>query len=364
MRLRFALVAALLSAGAATAEPGDLARAAAAELAEATILLDQAETRADRIAALTETIRAYERGLAAMREGLRHSAADERALRARVAQGQAEFAKLSTLLQTLSRAPEARGLLHPGGAKDSVRAAMLTAELLPAIREKTARYRDDLRDLMALLDVQKAGIAALVSARDDIGVARLSLAEAIANRTDLPPRLSTDDAAMEALLNSSETLAAFADSLVSETASGAMTKDWPLPVTGRVIRQAGEADPDGIRRPGWTIATAPEALLTAPAQATVRFTGTLDNSGEVMILETAPGRLLILSGFGSSYVRRDQIVVKGEPLGLMGPGHPTQENLNETALRDGQPDSETLYIEVRQAQAPVDPTAFFRVIKQ
>ena len=86
MKLRSALLAlACLTATAAPAleDPEILARRAAGQLEAAQNALATAERASDRVAALTETIRAYEAGLSALREGLRRAASREATLRAR-----------------------------------------------------------------------------------------------------------------------------------------------------------------------------------------------------------------------------------------------------------------------------------------
>jgi septal ring factor EnvC (AmiA/AmiB activator) len=167
---------------------------------------------------------------------------------------------------------------------------------------------------------------------------------------------------MEALINSAETLAGFADSLVTsgDAGSGA-DRGWSMPVAGDIIRTFDEADEAGVRRPGWLIGTVAEALVTAPADATVRFADSMPSNGPVIILETSPGRLVILTGQATNFVRRTQIVSEGEPIALMGGREASaQENLIETSLLGGRRIIKKKNIEIRQGQAPVDPAAFLR----
>jgi septal ring factor EnvC (AmiA/AmiB activator) len=362
MRAIAALVSFLIAIPAtASEEAARLAREASEALGAASVKLEAAEGARDRIAALTETIRAYETGLSALREGLRRAALSEREVEARLSAEDAELAELLVLLQTVTRAGEGRALFHPGGAVETIHAGLLASALVPALTERTAVLERDLADLEALRTVREAGIATLEDALEDVRTARLSLSRAISERTDLPEPEATDEAAIEALINSSETLAAFADSLVLSDETGRGEREtWSPPVLGELVRTFDEADAGGVRRPGWMIGTKPEALVTAPADATVRFSGDMDESGPVIILETEPGTLAILTGHGRSFVHRDEIVSEGDPIALMGGGGPpAQENLIENALLGGQSRDETLYIEIRQGQAPVDPSTFF-----
>lgn len=360
---RWTALAGLLLAGAAGAQD-DLAgeaRDAAAALGYSAEALAAAGTAPDRIDALTQTIRAYEAGLGAMREDLRRATLREREVAARLAGRDAELADVLVLLERVGGAGKAAMALHPGDAVETVRASLLASALVPALKERSEALVAELADLSALRTVHEAGAATLSDGLAQVRDARLMLSVALSERTDLPPSVATDEAAMEALINSSETLAAFADNLASGAGGGGEAEAWSMPVLGKVIRAYDEADSAGVRRPGWLVACAAQALVTAPASASVRFSGAVPGSGAVIILETSPGQLVIFAGHGQSFVRREQIVAQGEPIALMGGSPPPeQENLNETSLLDGQSVEETLYMEVRQGQAPVDPAAFLR----
>ena len=71
LALSLALTFGLCSATQADSDPAALAEAAAARLDQAAQTLAGAEKARDRVKALSETLRAYEDGLEAMREGLR-----------------------------------------------------------------------------------------------------------------------------------------------------------------------------------------------------------------------------------------------------------------------------------------------------
>lgn len=350
-------------AQAATAEdaPGALAREAAEYLSQAAIALSEADGSRDRIAALTTTVRAYEQGLQAMREGLRRAALEERALRDRLSGKDAELMQLLATLQSIERSGGATQSLHPDGPLPAIRTGMLASAFVPALNERAAGVAAELQTVQDLVAVQRAGQSQLEEGLAAIRDARLALAEAVSNRTDLPPRVATDDAAMEALINSSETLAAFADTFATESPwTTAIVESWRLPVMGTILRGFNEADAAGVRRPGWVLATGEGALVTTPAEATVRFAGEMPDRGTVLILEPRAGELLVLAGLGQSYVRRGQILRAGEPIGFMGGDFAAeQEKLIETEQGGGQPQRETLYIELRQGREAVDPASRF-----
>jgi septal ring factor EnvC (AmiA/AmiB activator) len=136
----------------------------------------------------------------------------------------------------------------------------------------------------------------------------------------------------------------------------------PLPAAGVVLRRFGEADASGTARPGVTMATRPAALVTAPVLSTVRYAGPLLDYGNVMILEPEADTLLVLSGLGTLYARAGQIVAAGDALGLMGEtSDPPAAGRGDST---GVERSETLYIEVRREEMPVDPAGWFAIDRQ
>ena len=99
----------------------------------------------------------------------------------------------------------------------------------------------------------------------------------------------------------------------------------------------------------------------AKGAATIRFAGEMPRYGNVVILEPNPGEMVILAGIGDVLTERDQIVSQGDPIGLMpGVDGASDQKLIDSDVLGGQPRPETLYIEVRQDQAPVDPANRFR----
>jgi hypothetical protein len=74
LRLALALWCLMALPLAAQTDPAEAARAAARQIEAAALSLQEAESARDRVRALTETVQAYEAGLAAMRDGLRRAA--------------------------------------------------------------------------------------------------------------------------------------------------------------------------------------------------------------------------------------------------------------------------------------------------
>ncbi len=371
--LAFALAfASAPAAGPASAEVAIEAQRASRALTAAIEAMDEATGARDRVAALTATIRAYEQGLDALREELRQVTIRETALAMQFDAKRVRVAQLLGVLQSLPTDPGPLLLLHPTGPLGTARSGMLLAEVMPALQAEAETLRLELQEVQDLRVVQDGAADVLARGLEAAQMARAALSQAISDRTDLPVRLVDDPVEVQRLLESSETLQAFAAGLtvaadptdMPTRVSGAKGR-LPLPVFGTVIRRPDEADAAGIRRPGLLLAVRPRALVTAPWPATVRYSGPLLDYGNVMILELGEGYLLILAGLGTVYGVVGEVVPAGAPLGLMsGPEATAEEFLVASADRGGAAGSETLYLELRQGADPVDPTEWFSGMRE
>ncbi|WP_343080574.1 peptidase M23 [Ostreiculturibacter nitratireducens] len=372
---RAILLALALFAPGARAEEGLAASAMAASesLRAATDRLDAAQGASDRVAALTATIRAYEDGLAALRGALRRTALREEEIRAEF---EAERVRLGRLLGAMTAiANEAPGpllTLHPEGPEGTVRAGMILSDVTPALQAEAEALRADLEEIAMLRDLQENAAATVLAGLASAQAARTALSQAMQDRTDLPRRYLEDPEEIRKLVESADTLEGFAVGLATmETDIGAPMDDFegargslPMPVHGTILRRAGEADAAGITRPGIVITTLPQALVTAPWPATIRYRGPLLDYENVMIVEPAEGYLLVLAGLGTVYGETGDVVAAGTPLGLMGGADAAAaefaaEFLAGTKEGGGNAGAETLYIELREGKEPVDPLEWF-----
>jgi murein hydrolase activator len=343
------------------------AGAAAQELQQAVAALEAATGAKDRVSALTKTITAYERGLAALRESLRQAQVREATL---VMQFDAKRDSVGQLLSVLGRIeadPAPLLLLHPSGPVGTARSAMMLAEVTPALQAEAESLRRELEELRDLRALQLAAGETLTKGLGVAQDARTALSQAISDRTNLPRRFTEDPEVLRGLLESADTLDAFAAGLslnagesVGQSRFTSAMGALPLPVLGRVIRMANEADAAGIRRPGLLLATRPGALVTAPWGGTIRYRGPLLDYGNVMIIEPGEGYLMILSGLGIVYGQVGEVVAAGSPLGLMPGIEPgAAEFLVSVQDGGGAKDTETLYMELRQGSEPIDPADWF-----
>jgi septal ring factor EnvC (AmiA/AmiB activator) len=368
-----ALAIFLAGASAAETDPATDARAAAERLNNAAQQLDQAQGARNRVKALTETIHAYEDGLLALREGLRRAAIREEALARELQSREVEISQLLGVLQSMGNTPSPVLLLHPSGPVGTARSGMIVADVTPGLTQRANALRAQLEEVSILRALQQGAVDKLQEGLAGVQTARTALSQAISDRTDLPRRFTEDPLKTGLLIASTETLEGFASGLneiaVNE-AEGSLPGishrkgELPLPVRSRILRRAGEADAAGISRPGLVLATRPRALVTTPAAATVRYRGPLLDYGNVIILEPEAGLLMVFAGMDLVYGEIGEVLPGGSPVGLMGgPVLDAGAILSQTGNESGAESSETLYIEIRENNTPVDPLTWFKTDK-
>ncbi len=353
---------------------GEGARLAIEKLNQAATALENAQGASDRVAALTQTVQAYEDGLAVMRDGLRRVAIQERAIQADFDSRSEELSQLLGVLQSMEKSPAPLLLLHPNGPIGTARSGMLLSDITPELAERAAALKNDLDQITLLRSLQGNAVDALQDGLVSVQAARTELAQAISDRSDLPRRYVSDPNKMARLLNDSETLSAFVTGLsqidiagpAPRTADFAAAKGaLPLPVAGRLLRRFDEPDAAGIVRPGILIAARPLSVVTTPWPATLRYRGPLLDYGNVIILEPQDGYLLVLAGLSDVYGEAGQVLDIGAPVGLMGGTTPNLGEFIENSVEgSGNTLSETLYIELRDGQSPVDPANWFALNKE
>lgn len=367
---RALLLAVLLAApAAAQVDPAMTAREASRMLEDAAIALRDADGARDRVEALTETVRAYEHGLDALRAGIRDAALRERTILLVFEAERERLARLIGVLQRIEEAPAPATLLHPEGPLGTARLGMIVADVTPAVAQEARALRAQLEELSVLRALQDGAVGELETALRGVQEARSLLSQAIADRVDLPERFAMDGAAMAQILASVDSLASFAETLGEAPASTtdglpdfeAARGTLPLPALGALLRRFNEADAAGINRPGILYAVPQRALLTAPWPASVRYAGPLLDYGNVIILEPQADYLLILAGAGDLFVTAGELVPEGAPLGLMP--DETDRSGTELIVSDAQGGgaglTETLYMELRQGGSPVNPLDWF-----
>lgn len=379
MTLRAALLCLMLVAPPAVAQglddiaAAEAARLASQEIEKAARALDAADSARDRVAALTQTVQAFESGLEALRDGMRRAALREARLTRELQAREGEVAELLGALQSMSRAPAPTTLLHPAGPMGTARAGMILSDVAPAMNVRAQELRAKLEEVHTLRTLQESAAETLGKGLQGVQEARSELSQAVANRVPLPKKFTEDPVRTAILIASTETLEGFASGLSEMAVDEAevilpdvrsQRGNLPLPVAGTLLRRAGEADAAGVKRPGILLAARPRALVTSPAAGTIRYRGPLLDYGNVIILEPGPGILLVLAGLDVVYGETGDVLPEGSPLGLMGGAETAEGSVvpqNAEGTGSGRP--ETLYMELRVDNVPEDPVPWFRELK-
>lgn len=387
MKLKFllpALLAASIASVASAQQAGSVQQSAtlgqaaqeAAEAAEmlrnATGQLDSALSKEDQVASLTQMIRAYEQGLSALRDGLRRAGIREQQIRAEFEARRDKLGRVVGVMTAMQRSPETMLLLHPAGPEASARAGMILSSVAPGLQAEAETMQKQLEEIRTVRTLQLNAANTLAQGLAQVQEARRLLASAVTDRSEMPVRFGDNPAELTALIQSADTLDAFASGIVGlEQDVGAPMADFegaegslPLPVMGTVLRHYNEPDAAGIQRPGLIIATGTAALVTTPWAATIRYRGPLLDYGNVMIVEPARGYLMIFAGLSQVFGEVGDVLAAGEPLGLMGGAEPPAEEFGaefvaNAALGGGAGQSETLYVELRKGKETLDPAEWF-----
>jgi septal ring factor EnvC (AmiA/AmiB activator) len=372
MRLGTVAVCFALLTGVALAQedsPAALAEGAVAQFNAAHSELEAAQSAGDRVKALTRVVRAYEDGLEAMRAGLRQVSLREDELDREFQDESGQVAQLLGILINLKPDASPEALVHPTGPLGHARAGMLVSAITPAMQADADALRIKLEEVSILRELQDEALETLARGLKEAQQARTDLSQAMSDRTDLPRRFSADPDRLKTLIDSSETLEAFASGLaVMDVVDGisplpdldAAKGTWPMPVSGVFIRGYKEPDAAGVARPGWLWATRALSLVSTPWPATIRYKGAFLDYGNVIILEPGNDVLLVLAGLDEVYGEVGEVIPAGTAVGLMGGAAPDLDAFVENATQGtGAGLTETLYIEVREGGKPVNPEQWF-----
>ena len=309
-------------------------------------------------------------------------------------------------LQRLGLKPPPAVLVKPDDILEAVRASIMLGGVLPELRSEAQQLADDLKAMVvnrqaqaddrdALLKEKLAiaadreRLAALVSSRQgqiDASEQQLrddrqkiaTLAKQAQSLKELILRMESDiagasraaEAARKVPLPTGQTLSAgvLASSNASDSArlqpkfafadlKGALQ----LPTAGPVVRSFGTPDGFGSTEKGFTLMPPPGAIISAPSDGWVAFSGAYRSYGQVLILNAGNGYHMLLIGVDHVLVDVGQFVLAGEPIAVMASSLYAVTTPNQDgSATDGSPKSDLppkgrgLYIELRKDGQPID----------
>ena len=135
--------------------PMRMAQDAAIELKAAAATLQKAKKSNDRVAALSQTVRAYESGLQAVRQSLRAATIRKQALQLELTSQRAQISRLLGVLQTIERASTPMLMIHPAGPVGTARSGMVMSEVAPMLQQRAEELQIRREELLVLNILQK-----------------------------------------------------------------------------------------------------------------------------------------------------------------------------------------------------------------
>ena len=365
MRTLLVLVLALVLGGSADAQTIRLDRVRSLlHDAQTALTRASASPKTEQLAALGKAVRAHEAALAALRSVLRSMAEEEDVLAAGLDQERAKLTEMLGVLQSIGRAPQSALLAFPGGPIKAARAASVMAELTPKLAARTAKIEDRLDEVRALRTRQDEARTDARGALARLQDLRARTAQLLRNRSkQIPAEELAEQAAVagrqaQSIGQLSAVLARAATKNLERVDFDGLRGILPLPVEGRIASRYGSTGRIGY---GITLAAPAFAQVSAPVDGVIRYAGPLKGYGTVAVLEPEDGWMIVMAGLGDVVREVGEAVSVGEKIGDLGGPLPTSEEfLLEAGDQSGEMAEETLYIEFRRGDQPVDPAPWFR----
>jgi murein hydrolase activator len=321
----------------------------------------------------------------------------EEAIRRSLASRRTVIAEVLASLQRMGRTPPPALLVAPEDMLRAIRTSMLLGAVVPQMRAETEALVSDLADLIRLrqsvatekaqlarqvqdLGEQRQKLAALIDTRQAaLGVAQqalaaehdraANLASQASNLVQLIARMEDELAGAKRAADEARKAAA-ARQAEAETGKGQPNTSpfadpgrlapamafadvkglLPMPVSGTIIKPYGSPDGYGGTEKGLLIATGPRAVVAAPYDGWIAFSGPYRSYGQLLIINAGSGYYMVLAGMERINVEAGQFVLAGEPVANMGDG--SVKTAAAIAIGAAQP---ILYVEFRKDGAAIDP---------
>jgi septal ring factor EnvC (AmiA/AmiB activator) len=348
--------------------------------------------RARLASALIETnnrAREAEGRVADVEKRLDTAVASEAAIRRSLEGRRDVIAEVLAALQRIGRKPPPAVLASPDDILRAVRTSMLLGAVVPELRAETTALATDLADLIRIrqgiatekeslarelttLGDERQRIAALVQARQaslaeaqktldsetvkmrDLARHAIDLKDLIArSELEIAPAARGAEAARKAgepnqkiALGPMRDPARLAPAMAFTDAKGSL----PLPVGGSIVKNYGAPDGFGGSERGLSFATRASAIVSAPCDGWISYSGPWRTFGQLLIINAGGGYYIVLAGMDRINVNVGQFVLSGEPVATMGDG--SAKTAAAIAIGAAQP---ILYVEFRKDGTAIDP---------
>ena len=349
--------------------------------------------------AATERVKRADIDVAAVQEKIGELIVRELDTRGRLDGADASISNVLAALERISRNPPPALIVDPSDALGSARSAILISAILPQLKARADAViadmakldvikleaqaeEENLRANFEVLEEEQLRIATLIAARKaneetasaalaaeeqeaaamaekaaelkqliaDLGkradaVQTAAAATERANSGDSAPKLDSETVLL-ALANPERTEPA----VPFDSARGFLN----LPVSGVNVINYGDGDGFGGISKGLSIVTRAQAGVMAPADGWVLYRGDYLNYGQIVILDVGQDHTILLAGLAAVSVEPGQFVRMGQALGTMG-----SRTIGRMAAGGAGASRPTLYIEMRNKNAPIDPTGWW-----
>ncbi|NKB48367.1 MAG: peptidoglycan DD-metalloendopeptidase family protein [Alphaproteobacteria bacterium] len=297
-------------------------------------------------------------------------------------------------LQRMALRPAAALIVSPGDPNDVIRSGLLLRTAVPQIEGQTKALRHDIAEIAEIrgeLDAkrEKLQVASLGLTREQGKLAALAtakkrtlkqteserkaaekrIAELVAQAKSLEELLERLNSAAAAVPRAKpeigkpreippQKLAATAKLPPITSARGQLT----TPAKGVVIKKFGARTDSGGKTRGVTWQTRSAAVVVAPWEGRVVFSGNFRNFGRILIIDHGEGYHSLIAGLERLDAQMSQWVLAGEPVGVAG-GETTDNSLKRGGQADTgrvggsnkQTGGATLYVELRHDGQPINP---------
>lgn len=357
--------------------------------AEIQRIRDEAEAISRKLITTAQSIQAREAQILATEQRIDALAAEELELRMDLASKQDVLSELLAGLQRLEQNPPPALVVEPGDILGALRGAMMFGSVVPELRDeaedltrklvrldniraKTQAEQQNLRETVARLEASRKELQDLQGRKKDLlALTSDRLKEEQARASELAAKATSlkqllDDLATEQKRQQAETEERRKKEDAAEKLRQAARQQPRLafadlkghlqyPAQGQLLQGFGDDDGFGSKVKGLYVATRTGAQVTAPADGHVEFAGPFRSYGQLMILDTGGGYLMLLAGMSDITTDTGQFVRAGEPVGSMG-DTPASGTLTGDRLHDSRP---VLYIEFRKNGEAIDSSAWW-----
>lgn len=295
-------------------------------------------------------------------------------------------------LQRMALRPTAALIVSPGDPNDVIRSGLLLRTAVPQIEVQTKALRSEIAEIAEirsemdakrdklqlaslglereqgkLADLAKAKKKALTQTEVERKSAQKRIAKLAAEAKSLEElleRLNRDVAAVPLAKpkidqpRPAEKLASAPKLPPITSARGKLT----APARGVVVKKFGAQTASGGKTRGVTWQTRAAAVVVAPWEGRVVFSGTFRNFGRILIIDHGEGFHSLIAGLERLDAQLDQWVLAGEPVGVAG-GETVENSLKREGRADQgqvggaakQTGGATLYVEFRRDGQPINP---------